>query len=279
MPLLLAATLASTAARAACPAAPAQVEAQLDAAQVAFSAMAGPAFQAATAEVVAGLECLSAPLASSLAARVHRVVGLREFVARRESAALQSFAAARAIDPSYEFPTTLVPADHPVRKLFAEALAVPSAATPLPAPGNGHLEIDGTTATARADARALVAEWIDASGAVASSGYRWPGDAMIPYPIQEAPVEAAPIAAPREAISRKKGPNTPLTVGAVATLVAAGAVQGLAIVSNANFENPATPRDQLPALQTQTNASQVSAIGLGVVGLGLGVGAVVAGNW
>ncbi len=263
------------AAHAACPSTPSAVEAQLDSAQVAFKLMDRVAFTSATDAVRAGLECLSEPVTPTLAARVHRVTGLREFFAGNDAGALLAFGAARAIDPAYEFPESIVAAGHPARALYAAATSVSTVTTSTSLPADGALSFDGTPSPYRPSERPTLALHVRADRTVAASSYLWPGDPLFPYAAATAVVSSAASVAPRGA----RGPNLPLTIAAGAAGLAAGGAFLLARDSNARFEDLSTPDDELEGLMVQTDTLQTAAIVLGLGGLGLGVGAVVSGDW
>ncbi len=268
--------LLATLAHAACPASPGTIEAALDGAQVAFRMMDRAGFQGATDTVREGLECLGERMSPTLAARVHRVNGLREFFAGNDAGARLAFGAARAIDPAYEFPESIVPAGQPVRALYAEAINVPSVTVAAPRPVEGQVEFDGTPSPNRPSERPTLAVLVRSDRSVAASAYLWPGDPLFPYAAAStASVATAPTSGAR------KGPNWPLAIAAGASGLLAGGALLAANLSDADFNAMAvgSSEAELRAAQAQTNGLQVAAAGLGVVGLGLGVGAVVAGSW
>lgn len=260
-------------AHAACPADVASLESALDGAQAAFSLMDRAAFATAVEEVVRDVDCLSAPVTPALAARVHRVVGLHEFVSGRDTAARDAFAGARAIDPNYTFPEAVVPVDHPVRRLYNDASFVVDDRTPLPRPADGRLELDGIGSEQRPTARASLVLHIGADGSVRASRYLWPGDPLFPYTV------ASDVAVSSVEERTRKGPNVPLAIGAGASALAAGASWLVARNTETRFWDPATGEDELEPLQGRANALSIASVGLGVVAVGAGAGAVIAGRW
>jgi hypothetical protein len=263
--------LLASLAQATCPSPPSAVEAALDSAQLAFRLMDRAAFATATDEVRRGLECLAEPVTPTLAARIHRVTGLREFVAGNDAAARLAFAAARAIDPSYSFPESIVPAGHPVHALYASATEVSAAVSAAPTPAQGHLEFDGTATPNRPGERPTLALLVGGEKVVSASAYLWPGDPLFPYAV------ASSTTASRA--GKGKGPSWPLAIAAAASGLAAGGAYAWAAESRAEFDDMATPDAELSGLRDQTNALQLTAWALGAASLGLGVGAVVAGSW
>jgi hypothetical protein len=263
--------LIALSASAACPATASALESVLDEAQIAFSRMDSAGFRTSTDEVALDADCLSEPVTPALAARTHRVRGLREFVDGREDAARQAFAAARAIDPAYAFPESVLPGDHPARKLYADAAGLTVTTTQVPSPTSGRLDFDGAPAVVRPVERATLAVWVDGAGKVGGSGYLWPGDPLFPYP--------AVVSSTATATGKKKGPNVPLLVASAGCAVAAGVTYALAGESYDRFWDEGTPRGELEALQGQTNTLVYISAGAAVLAAGTGVGAVIAGHW
>src|SRR5688572_7533525 len=74
-------------------------------AEASFSDLDIDSFKEATDRLRAVLPCLDDPLTRHLSAEVHRFLGIRAFGDRDPDAELY-FAAARAIEPDYQFPTT-----------------------------------------------------------------------------------------------------------------------------------------------------------------------------
>jgi hypothetical protein len=69
-------------------------------------------FKSAVDDATEQLPCLNQALGPQLAARYHRLRGLHLYVIRDKDSAALSFAAARDVDPAYEFPENLIPAGH-----------------------------------------------------------------------------------------------------------------------------------------------------------------------
>jgi hypothetical protein len=189
----------------------------------------------------------------------------------KEDAARAAFAAALAIDPAYSFPESVLPKDHPARKLYAGSADLVVTTTQVPSPTSGRLEFDGTAGILRPNERSAVAVWADANGRIGGSAYLWPGDPLFPYPTASAGSAAA--------VKTHKGPNVPLLIVSGASAVGAGVVYALAGQSYNRFWDEGTPRVELDGLRTQTNTLVYVSAGAAVVAAGAGVGAVVAGHW
>lgn len=262
-------------AQAACPAEPTSISEALARAEADFRDMDASAFRAGTDEILASTACLSGHVDATLAAQLHRVLGLRAFLDGREEAARLDFAAARTADPQYSFPETLLPRNHPIRAIYEAASTVPAAADPVLPPAQGHLEFDGQETLSRSRAWPTLAVLLDPSGAASQSAYLNPADPLFSYA-----VSAGALAVNTTGPSpRRHGASLPLIVGAGVGALAAGALYGAAAVSHASFFDPATPDAEIPGLQTRTNTLFYSSVGTGVLAVGAGVGAFVMGRW
>lgn len=208
---------------------------------------------------VSVLACLTTTIPPALAARVHRVEGLRAFAVRDAVRARAAFAAARAIDPGYRFPDTMVPADNPLRTAYDEA--TPDIRTsPVPRARKGtHLHLDGVETNLRPTDRAVVFQIVDDGGA---KGGAWlmPEATLPPY--------ARPM----------DGTRTPLLLAAGGCALAGlGAYAGALAVHDATFT--ATNLESVQAGQTTANGLVATSAALGVTAVGLGAAAFVVGRW
>ena len=233
-------------------------------AESAFGGLDITAFRAATDKANADVRCLREVVPRPLAARLHRLEGLRWWADADLPRARASFAAARSIEPGYTFPEAMVPAGHPVLVEYGASDPAAGGELPVPPPEKAALWFDGRAGDTRPEARATLTQLVADEGAVRASALLWPGEPMFPYEV------ARPV---------KKGPNLPLTVAAGIGVAASAVCLGLAATDFATFHDPATPAEDLPGLQKSTNALYVSGLGAGVLALGAGVGAIVTGHW
>ncbi|GDX80816.1 hypothetical protein LBMAG42_26270 [Deltaproteobacteria bacterium] len=247
-----------------CSATTADVQLTLEDAEAAFGRLDIVGFRAATDQANADVKCLREVAPRPLAARLHRLEGLRWWADGDLARAHASFAAARAIEPGFAFPEALVPPGHPVLAEYAASDPLTGGETRVPAPEAAVIWFDGRAADSRPDARATLAQLVATSGDVRASALLWPGEALFPYDV------ARPV---------KKGPNLPFSIAAGVTLAAGAVCYGLAAADYDTFHDPNTASADLPGLQNSTNALYFSSIGAGVLALGSGVGAVVAGHW
>lgn len=149
--------------------------AAMDDAEAAFSDLNLDAFHASLDALGFAVPCLGAPLAPEQAARFHRLQGLRQFLANEENAALRSFQAAQAADPSYRFPTTLVPEGHAILDLYARA-ATPAPTLPSAPALEGVVYVDGRPQAPMPTSGPALVQVVH-QGRVLSTAYHLPGDA------------------------------------------------------------------------------------------------------
>lgn len=258
-----------------CPASPAEFGAAIDDAERAFSGMDPVGLRHSVEDAEGEISCFVGPVAPLLAARLHRAEALRAFVDGDEAATRRALLAARVLDPTGEFSTKVVPVDHPIRALDPGVPKVAPASLVLPAPGSGSVYFDGHATLSRPADRPTVYQFIDPRGNTVQGDYLRPEITAPAYP----PGMAA-AAAPAVVKTTKSGhTSVPLAVVGGALLVGAGVTYALAGAAHAQFEDPATPRDEIEGLYGQTNGLVYTSIGLGAVGLGTGLTALVVAKW
>ena len=137
------------------------------------------------------LPCLGEVLTRDVAARAHRIEGLRGFVDGDRRAATQSFAAARVLDPDYRFPDTLIPSGYPEWEQY-EAMDVTLGGTAKVDPViDGYLVFDGKIGTTRPTDWPTILQVTNEDGEVTVSAYVRPGQPMPNYfPEAEAKAQA-----------------------------------------------------------------------------------------
>ncbi len=217
-------------------------------------------FSASLAAADAILPCLVAPLNPPMAARVHRVHGLAAFAARDNGSAMAAFVAARRLDPAYTFPDSMIPAGNPVRSLYDAPLPEASSRPIVPAQ-QGVVYLDGVPTRARLnnvptvfqlvrDNRAETTMWVPADG----------------------PLPAYP--------KRGQGLRGPFLVAAGVAAAGGAALYAVALAEHDAYLND--NYGSVGALDAQggkVNALAGSGVGLGVLAVGLGTTAFVAGRW
>jgi len=270
MSLLLAAL-----AQAACPATSADLLVSLEDAEAAFGGLDLAGFRAATDVAAEQVGCASEVLPRTLVARLHRAQGLRAFVDGDAAKATAAFASARAIEPGYQFPEALVPAEHPVRERYVQQDPASGGATPIPPPVDGVIEVDGRPEDPLPNTRPAVVQYRSMLNGVEASAYRWPGAPLFEYPVSDGTVTTvSPPPSVREART-----SIPLVVGSAVALGLSGGAYALAAgAHDAYYAEGVTP-GELNQLRSRANGLFFTSVGAGVAGLGLGVGAVVVGKW
>lgn len=280
----------STTAHAECeqPISTADIQSILERAESTYTALDVPAFQATIDELATGLACLDEPMPRYLAASVHRWVGLRAFIDREPERSTRAFVAARSIEPAYTFPEAVVPAGNPLLSTYAAIPTEAGSSVELPVPVEGHYLLDGRAGTQRPTAWPVIFQRVGTDGQVQHTAYVWNGDPIpglgvpAPAPVAEPdPAQPIPLATPSTpaAADDRDGPRWGLLGSAGASLVAAGALYGVASVSHNKWGDPDTDPVDKPSLRTTTNACFVGSIALGATGLGLGTAAFLEVRW
>lgn len=257
-----------TAASAACPepVVPAALEARVADAEEAYGRLDVTGFQGALDDAAFLVPCLEAVVLPRLAARYHRVLGLRLFVARDERGATLAFAAARAADSTLDLPSTLVPPGHEVRDLFVRVDLATGTHTTVPPAATGWLAFDGTRALVRPEDWPTLVQVVRPDGSVAATEYALPGEPLPPYEVS---------AAWR---ARKPARGVLLGVAAGSALASAFAY-GLAVASENSFDqpHPEWDRGDLLAARARTNGLTVSAIVFGAGAVGAAAAGIAVG--
>ncbi len=290
LPFVLLALAASTSAHAECdqPISTADIQSILERAEATYTALDVPAFQESTDELSAGLACLQEPVPRYLAASVHRMTGLRAFIDREPERSTRAFAAARSIEPAYTFPEAMIPAGNPMLSTYTAIPIETGSYEELPAPAEGHYLLDGRAGTQRPAAWPVIFQRVGGDGQVQHTTYVWNGDPVpgmvVPDPtpvVGSDPIQPIPAMTPSTPpeTGEKNGPRWGLLGSAGASLVAAGALYGVASVSHSKWNDPDTAPADKPSLRTTTNACFVGSIALGAAGLGLGTAAFLEVRW
>ena len=222
------------------------------------------------------IPCLAEPLPRNVTAGVHRMMGLRAFIDRKGEKAEAAFGAARVIESAYRFPETMVPPGHPIMTAYESLDVTDPPSKPVASAEGGYFHFDGRPGNERPVTLPTVTQLFNADGGVELSAYLWPADGMFDY------IEGSPAAVSGQDTAidyTKKGPNLPLAISAGGAGLAAGVLYGLASGKNAKFNSPGTAYEDGASLRASANTFALASGGAGVVAVGLGVGAVVAGRW
>lgn len=283
MPLLL--PLLSAAARAECAAttSSADLVSALDQAKAAYGNLDVDGFRAAMAHARTVLPCLSDEVTTHLAAEMHRFEGLHAFVDRMPEKATTAFAAARAVEPNYRFPSTLVPAGNPVLEQYGAIDPDSGRVERVPEPLDGRLTFDGRPSTVRSKSFPTVVQLLDGDGTTRTTAYLWPTDPVPPYTPKPATAQVAEGGgnggggSVTDALN--SGPDRNFLVGAGVSAGVAAALYAGAFVVHGKYQREDTPIDSLDGLRTANNGL-VLASGTGAaVAVGLGTMAFVVGRF
>ncbi|MCB9678989.1 MAG: hypothetical protein H6737_28065 [Alphaproteobacteria bacterium] len=232
----------------------------LEGASVAFGQLDIESFQMSHTEAKQHLECLTEPISRTTAAEFHRVTGLSLFLERNSPSAAKAFAAARAIEPDYTFPTDLIPEGNPVLETYTQVDPEAGATELVPRPKVGSIKLDGSGSLNRRTALPSIFQLFDGRGAVMNTTLLMPGDALPEY---EVPSNAAPEK------TAKGGPNIPLLAGAGASLVVAGGLYAGGAATRGAWANADTiaeaesKRGLTNTLVIASGVAGVAAVGLG----------------
>jgi hypothetical protein len=144
-------------------------------------------FGLAVAEASQAWECLNERAQPELAARIHRIKGLHRFVNGDDDAARRAFAAARALDPNFRYPSNIQPTDpaEPFNLIWfgMPADPVPRGTLPTIDPKAGALWFDGGKTMDRPVDRPTVAQHIGPEGEVQRTEYLRMDQTMFDYPV------------------------------------------------------------------------------------------------
>ncbi len=175
------AVLQSAAAACPTPAALSELNRDVDRAERAYGTLDLDGFMSSSDALRTDLPCLSEPMTRVVAARIHRIEGLRGFVDSDRRGAAQSFAAARSLEPDYGFPEDLVPSGYPEWELYgAMDLSLGGTATVDPMI-DGYILFDGKVGPERPTEWAAIVQIINEDGEVVNTAYLRPGQPMPSY--------------------------------------------------------------------------------------------------
>jgi len=260
----------------------AQLSRLLADAELAFTRLDIDAFNASTDALNKQVPCLQEQMPRSLAAEIHRYVGLKAVLSRDFDSAAMAFAAARSVEPQYRFPASLVPDGNPIHDVYSQFDMEAASDEEVPPPAQGQLKFDGTVGVARSTSWPTIVQLVDDEGSVTATVYVYPGDIMPSYPPRVAGEPAPdPFAiAPPPPRETKSGPNVPLLATAGGAIALSGVFAGLAASSEATFWNESTPDSELPGLRGRINTFVALSAVTGTVAVGSGVaGIALTGTW
>lgn len=247
----------------------ADLEHALATAESAYVALDGETFDASMTRASTVLPCLAEALTPTLAAHYHRLEALRRYAILDEQGAGEAVRAARVVDPGYTFSDEVLPPDHPLRQQYTAASTSDSVTSPSPRPLDGALLFDGRATVRRPGNRATVFQFVDDAGIPTTTVYLLSKDPLPSYPTGQNAEAAAGGSAVRTALFGVGG----------ASLLASGALYGLAWSTHKPFfdtsDNDIT-LDELKTLQKRSRTwTALSGVTLGIAVGAAGTGLVV----
>lgn len=164
--------LLATAAFADCPADPLG-EALVQAGKVegSYANMDDARFAEARGKLGEALTCLNAEVSPSDAVAIHRARAIGSFVDGEESASRRSWLAVKSLQPDWQPSNDLMPAGHPMRKLWETPMEGGSPMVPQELAPPGGWSVDGTRQNMVPAQRAYLLQGFSATGAVVYTGY------------------------------------------------------------------------------------------------------------
>jgi hypothetical protein len=233
-------------------------------------------FSGAAGALEVQLPCLERVLNPELAARLHRIEGLRSFVGGDRQRALGAFAAAQRLTPGLGFPWSVFPAAHPVPQLWDQATAVVREMEPVALPSTALLWVDGVIVRERPTTMPAVVQLQAPDGAVFATAYVWPGDPLpVPPVIAELRRDRADLGN-TITVPRASHAHIPLVVGAGLTALAAAGSYAWAYGTSRDYRDNPHTNAELDRLRTRANTLVYVSVGLGAVAAGTGLGAALA---
>jgi hypothetical protein len=238
-----------------------QFEDQLGAAESALSSLDLPLFTSNMSSADRMIPCLNEHIIPSLAATYHRFYGLRAF-GQRDTMAEKAFAAARYLEPGYEFSHSLLPEGNPIRNAFENVSFEDRAVDALEPAAGGSIYIDGNRSLKRPNEWPTLVQWVE-SGDIRFSEYLLPGTPFPTYTLAS------------DVVIPARDPSIPLLAASGGAAILSGALYSIALINKGRYnevdENPVSDKD-LAGLRRTTNSmvvvsgiSAAAAVGSGVV--------------
>ena len=172
----------------------------------------------------------------------------------------KAFAAARYLEPGYEFSRSLIPDGNPIRNAFDGVSFEDRAVEQLEPTGGGSIYIDGNRSLARPTDWPAFVQWVE-NDTVHFTTYLLPGSQVPKYTLAS------------EVLVDKKEPSIPLVVVSGSAALLSGVLYTVALANQGrykNLDNPVLDPD-LSGLRKTTNGlvvvsgiSAAAAVGTGV---------------
>lgn len=259
--------LLATAAWAECPADPLG-EALIQAGKVegSYTNMDDAKFAEARGKLDAAMACMTSELSPPDAVAIHRARAIGSFVDGEESASRRSWLAVKSLQPDWQPSADLMPAGHPMRKLWETPMEGGSPMVPQELAPPGGWSVDGTRQNMVPAQRAYVLQGFSATGAVVYTGYLYQAS-EVPTSL---PVDLVPTRRVHADGNARR--NAHVIGSATAGALVIGGVGSLLVGSSfANQADEAT--DDLEATKLLGRSRTAAVAGYGLLGAGVVVGA------
>jgi len=253
-------------------------------AERAFSKLDVAGFEAALQAAADGLPCTQGQIHMREAAAIHRLEGIRLFVARNKSSAIRSFQAAHSLDPG-QASEVLLTKGSDMAALWERARTQTSSPwIAIDVPDGVHLIVDGLRARERPAALPSIVQVSTPSGVILWTRYIPEGGklpALEGFTAESARVERD-LLPPGSAMyldhQERRSLRTKRGILVVSSAMALAGSAGLYFgnsVASQTYLHPATPVDERNRYRRIANANGVGSMALFFTGTGLGLGAVL----
>ncbi|MEK7665460.1 MAG: hypothetical protein AAB337_01110 [Patescibacteria group bacterium] len=245
--------------------------ATITAGETAFVQMDRDGIASSRDTAIGQINCLNEQIAMSDAARFHRLLALVAFVARDRDLVQSEFHVSNKLEPHYEFPEGIVPADHPVARLYEKAKVVELSGElqVVLAPIGGWATVDGVRTDTRLSSASAIIQIMNAHGVVVESSFVRPLDLLPKFDLTAYNMELV-VPVPRGIF---QGSPTPWLIATGTSLLISGGLYTVGMIEKERFENTENPisDDELSALRDTTNTLGVAWVASSALTATLGI--------
>jgi hypothetical protein len=256
----------------------AEIKIKLRVGESAFASFDTDSLMQTALETEALVACLSEPMTPEVAASYHRLMALTAFVRGDDDDCKLELHASFRLEDSYVFPTQVAPEGHPLLLFYEEAKTLSSGEpeTLYPPNNGGYVSMDGQVAQedaviTRPSQTPVIVQAFSSEGQIIETVYvrvgeevpRW-GTLDLTLPLE------VPIRNPSPVLKK----TLPWYISGGASLALGVVTYGIALDQQRRFLDTSEPDDAdsleiLEGYRSRANLFGGTAIGLGVVGIGL----------
>ena len=233
----------------------------MSATEAAFADLDVELFSRSTEDLAIKLPCVRDTIASDVAARYHRLVGIRLFTNGNELEAFQALRAARILDNAYRFPEGMFPSGHELVVQYDALDTKERVKGRVLAPRTLNVLFDGIQTRKRPVGRATLLQFVTKEGTVRTTRLLQANEPMPTY-------------------ESKPRLRKPILIGTTIASVLAASLYGGALASKAEFENQSarTTLDDLQRWQRRTNRLAGFSATFAGLALGGGISIIIVGD-